>query len=217
MLTKMGKEHDMKIDPSWEDKHRPSGDPDYDRMVEATRIIEGESLGDKAKESLNRRFDYNVAMQYGKKRGTEIISSVRRAWKEDSDQVGTFRVLAAAWPEGFIFGCLAYSREKRGRESEAFLDRVSLADVNHFLNHMDEAGRTVVFEKALSRETMTFVSTIRSMRALQIAEAMRTEFGLENLQELAPLVDGHWLDGFHLGVVFQELGGHREGGGKNRA
>jgi hypothetical protein len=188
----------------WIDENRPSGDPDYERIVDATNAIEAEIVKVGPEQALNRRFDYDMVMNHGKRRTEETSQKVRL---ENSTPDELLMRLGAAWAEGFTFGALAYAQEGRGRKSEAFLDRIALANINHKLAQADEQSRTEIFAKVIHLDTLGFVSTVRSFQARNI---LAQEVPVANHAAVKALVGSHWLDGFFVGLVFEELGGHRE-------
>ncbi|MFE0472572.1 hypothetical protein ACFW2V_13255 [Streptomyces sp. NPDC058947] len=183
---------------------RPNDDPDYQRLIDVTQAIETEIAKVGPTQALDRRFNYTTAFQYGIRRTEETSQEVRL---ENPDFETLSRLLGAAWPEGFIFGSHAYSQEHRGRKAEAFLDRIALANINHRLSSATKETRSEIFSHAVSTRALGFVSAVRSMRATQV---LRAEWPVADHQAIKALVASHWLDGFFVGLVFEELGGHRE-------
>lgn len=194
----------MQSSSQWINDERPSDDPDYQRLIEVTRTIEAEVLKVGPTEVLNRRFDYEMAFKYGMRRAEETSQQGKL---ENPDYDTVVRLLGAAWPEGFIFGCLAYTQERRGRRAEAFLDRIALANINQGFASASEAERSTIFSGAASTRALGFVSGVRSMKAAQI---LQKEAPVADHSMIKAIVGGHWLDGFLVGLVFEELGGHRE-------
>lgn len=195
----------MQSGSRWLDDERPSDDPDYQRLIEVTRTVEAEVLKVGPTGVLNRRFDYDAALKYGMRRAEETSQQVKL---ENPDYDLLVRLLGAAWPEGFIFGCLAYTQERRGRRAEAFLDRIALANINQRLVSASEADRSAIFSGAASTRALGFVSGVRSMKAVQI---LRQEAPVADHGAIKMLVASHWMDGFLAGLIFEELGGHQEG------
>lgn len=188
----------------WAEENRPNDDPDYQRLIAVTSAIESENLTVGPRQALNRRFDYDVAMRHGLRRAEETSQANRL---ENPDRETWLPVLAATWGEGFGFGSLVYTEERRGRESESFLDRIALANVNQALASASNERRTEIFKDFVSSKTLAFVSTVRSLRAHQV---LRSGAPVLDHQMVITGVASHWLDGFFVGLVFQEMGGHRE-------
>lgn len=185
------------------DELRPADDPDYQRLVDVTGVVEGEIQRVGPERSLDRRFDYDTAMRYGLRRTEETSQKIKLENPGTNELV---MLLAAAWPEGFLFGALAYTQEHRGRKSEALLDRIALANVNQALASADDEGRSALFSGAISRDALVYVGSMRSLKAVQVLRSMHQ---VADHQAIKTLVASHWLDGFFAGLVFEELGGHR--------
>lgn len=188
----------------WIEENRPSGDLDYQRIADAAEAIEKEieTIGPKA--VLDRRFNYDTAMKYGMRRIEETSHEIRLEnpdWKTWSGR------LTQAWAEGFAFGALAYTQEHRGRSAEPFLDRIALTNINHTLATADEGNLKQIYSGLVSRGALKFVSVVRSVVAYQAVGKMKP---VASHQAVKTLMAGHWLDGFVVGLVFEELGGHRE-------
>jgi len=193
------------MDPEeWARLHRPERDPDYQRMAEATALIEEENATTGPKLALDRRFHYDTALLFGARRAEETSQKIKL---ENPSAEALLTPLGSAWMEGFAFGSLLYRREGRGREPEAFLDRIALANVNHLLATGTSAERTEIFSEVASTEALAYVSSIRSIQAEQILRTLAP--GAASHQQVKRLIGGHWLDGLFLGLVFEELGGHR--------
>lgn len=185
---------------------RPADDPDYQRLVDVTQAVEAEIAQVGPQQALGRRFDYDVALRYGMRRTEETSQKIKL---ENPGIEDLFRLLGAAWPEGFVFGALAYRQERRGRGSEEFLDRIALANVMQALSSADEAGRSGIFASTASTEAFGYVGGLRSLKAVEVLRALSP---VADHQAIKTLVAGHWLDGFFTGLVFEEFGGHREKG-----
>lgn len=187
----------------WTTENRPADDPDYLRLIDVTNLIESEIKDSSPKVALGRRFDYDVALTFGKRRSEETSREIKL---ENPDAATVLGPLTQAWSEGFVFGALAYRDERRGRSPEALLDRIALANVNQRLAVADDDERTRLFLGVISVDALAYVSSARSLQAERI------------LRHLAPtadhtavkaLIGSHWMDGLVVGLVFQELGGHR--------
>lgn len=189
----------------WADQNRPSDDPDYQRLVDVTQAVESEGARDGMQQVLNRRFDYDVAQTFAMRRTEETSREVKL---ENPDRDALLRLLFAAWAEGLVFGAHVYSKERRGRESEPFLDRLTLANINQALVSAGEQGRAEAFRDVLSEAALTFVGL---MRALKANEVLKRQIASVTTHQMVSLtVSAHWLDGFLTGIVFEELGGHRD-------
>lgn len=188
----------------WINDERPSDDPDYQRLIDVTRTVEAGVTRVGPTGVLNRRFDYDTAFLYGMRRTEETSQQVKL---ENPDFETVARLLGAAWPEGFVFGCLAFTQERRGRRPEPFLDRVALANVNQKLASASEADRSAIFSATASARALGFVGGLRSVQAAQI---LQKEAPVADHGAVKAIVASHWLDGFLAGLVFEELGGHRE-------
>lgn len=190
----------------WIEENRPSDDPDYQRVAKATELIEGESGGGDENKVLGRRFDFDVALKYSERRIEETSHKVKR---ETPDWETLQPLLVKSWVEGFAFGSLVYMRERRGRQSEALLDRIAIANANNLLATSDQEETNALYQRIMSSRTLGFVALVRSVKAYQVADRF---FPVLGHQQLKTTLGGHWVDGFLLGIVFQELGGHREQG-----
>jgi hypothetical protein len=188
----------------WIEENRPSSDPDYQRLADVTAAIEAEIAKAGPRRALDRRFDYDMVMVYGKRRTDETSQKVKL---ENPGPDKLLMPLGAAWAEGFAFGALAYTEEGRGRKSEAFLDRIALANINHKLSMADEQTRSEIFGGIIVMNTLGFVSTVRSFKACNV---LAQKAPVASHASVNALVASHWMDGFFLGVVFEEMGGHRE-------
>lgn len=188
----------------WIEKNRPEGDPDYSRLADVTDAIESEMRKTGPERVLDRRFTYDTATRFGVRRIEEVF---QEAPPENPDQDLLLNRLANAWSEGFIFGSLAYSREGRGRRAEAFLDRVALVNIDQLLSTADDDARSRIFADAVSTKALLFVSTARSIKTVEILSAPSSVW---DHQAVKGASTGQWLDGFLVGLVFQELGGHRD-------
>lgn len=194
----------MQSDTQWVDGERPSDDPDYQRIVDVTLTVETEMAKVGARQALDRRFDYDVALRYGMRRTKEVSQEVKL---ENPSYETLTPVLGAAWPEGFIFGVLAYTDERRGRRPEPLLDRLALGNINQRLLSASKAERSAIFSHAVSTRTLGYVAGVRSMQAERI---LRQEAPVADRSAIKSILASHWLDGFFIGLVFAELGGHRE-------
>jgi hypothetical protein len=188
----------------WIDENRPSDDLDYQRLTYVTAAIEAEIREIGPKQPLDRRFDHGTVMGYGKRRTDETSREVKL---ENPGPDKLLMPLGAAWAEGFAFGALSYSEENRGRKSEAFLDRIALANINHKLTEADEKTRSEIFAGIISTDALGFVSTVRSFQACNI---LAKEAPVASHEMVNALMASHWMDGFFVGLVFEEMGGHRE-------
>jgi hypothetical protein len=194
----------MQDNMQWADSERPSDDPDYQRMIGVTQTVEAEIAKIGPRGALNQRFDYDVALRYGMRRTNETSQKVKL---ENPGYKTLFRLLGAAWPEGFIFGALSYTDERRGRQPEPLLDRIALGNVNQKLLSASEAERSAIFSHTASTRSLGYVGGIRSMQAAQI---LQQQAPVADHAAIQAIVASHWLDGFFAGLVFEELGGHRE-------
>jgi hypothetical protein len=185
------------------DDLRPADDPDYQRLVKVTEAIEKEIQELGPKRALGRRFDYEMTMRYSMRRTEETSEGVRLGGL-DPDELSMR--LGATWPEGFAFGALAYTQEHRGRKAEPFLDRVALANIKQALASAGDEGRSAIFSSIASTNALGFVSSMRSMKALQVLQSLASR---GDQQTVKALLASHWLDGFFVGLVFEEFGGHR--------
>lgn len=186
------------------DAQRPNDDPDYQRLVDVTGAIETEALRSGPKGPMERRFDYDVAMKFAYRRIEEVAETVRR---ENPSNDVLLEMLGSSWMEGFVFGALCYTQEHRGRTAEPLLDRIALANVNHGLSMADSEGRTMIFSSVISMRALTFVAGGRSVNA---AVMLRQQFPTSNHAAVKAMTGAHWMDGFLVGLVFEELGGHRD-------
>lgn len=187
----------------WMEENRPVGDLDYQRIADAAEAIEKEIEATGSKAVLDRRFDYGAALRYGMRRIEETSQQIKLEnpdWKTWSGK------LTQAWAEGFAFGGLAYTREGRGRNADPLLDRMALANINHLLATADENDLRRIYAELVSRDALGFVSVVRSVVAFQAAGKTPPL----SHRTVAAHMAGHWMDGFIVGLVFQELGGHRE-------
>lgn len=184
---------------------RPNDNLDYQRLIDVTGDVEMEAHQGDPKRPLGRRFDYDTALKYGARRTDQVAETLRL---ENPDDEALLEMLGSSWMEGFVFGALAYTQEHRGRGAEPFLDRVALANINHGLALADTEGRSAIFSSVISTEALSFVAGGRSINAAVI---LRQQFSAVNHQAVKMMVAAHWLDGFLTGLVFEELGGHREG------
>lgn len=194
----------MKNWQHWTDENRPSDELDYQRLGEVTTTIEAEILQIGSRRALDRRFDYDMALKYAARR-TEETS--RKAKLENPGPDKLLRPLGAAWAEGFAFGALAYAKEGRGRRSDPFLDRIALANINHTLLMADEQTRSEIFSGVVAEKTLGFVSIIRSFKTCQV---LNEKTPVASHEAVNAWTAAHWLDGFFVGLVFEELGGHRD-------
>lgn len=185
---------------------RPADDPDYQRLIEVTQSVEAEIDKVGPQQALGRRFDYEMALRYGMRRTEDTSQKIKL---ENPDVESLLRLLGAAWPEGFVFGAMVYTQERRGRDAEAFLDRIALANVMQGLGSADDRERSDIFSSVASTEALGYVGGMRSLKAVEV---LRSLSPVADHQTVKSLVAGHWLDGFFTGVVFEELGGHREKG-----
>lgn len=172
-------------------------------MVEVTGVIEEEIRKFGTKEAMGRRFDYEVTMRYGMQRTEETSQKIKR---ENPGNAELGMMLGTAWPEGFVFGTLAYTQEHRGRKSEPFLDRIALANIKQTLASADDEGRSAVFSSVASTNALGFVSSMRSMQAIRVLHSLME---VADHQAVKILLASHWVDAFFMGLVFEEFGGHR--------
>lgn len=187
----------------WIQENRPVGNLDYRRLADATNVVEVGNLNVGPREVLNSRFDYDVAMTYARRRTREASGP---ALKLDEAQA-LLTPLVRAWSEGLAFGALVYTEEGRGRSPEDLLDRIALANINHRLASADQDGIDAIFSRVISPKALGFVATVRSFKAISVLE---NETSDANPADIHSLLAGHWMDGFLMGLVYQELGGHRE-------
>lgn len=193
------------MDPQqWIEENRPDGDPDYQRLAAVTESIEAENRKTGPYQALNRRFDYDMALRYGMRRTEDTSQKVKL---ENPDELTLRPLLIRAWAEGFVFGSLAYREERRGRKAEPFLDRIALANINHKLSSADQDAVDGIFSDAVSVEALGFVSTVRSFLANRV---LRDQAVVADHTAIKNILAGHWLDGFFVGLVFEEMGGRRE-------
>lgn len=188
----------------WVEENRPDDDPDYQRLADVTGVIESEMSKTGPQKALDRRFDYDMTLKQGVRRTEETFRKVKL---ENPDFDTALSLLRRAWAEGFVFGALAYTQEHRGQKSEAFLDRIALANINHALAQASQDTLDEIFEGVVSPAALKFVSTVRSVRAWQILSQVTS---VADHQMVKMTVASHWLDGFFVGLVFEELGGHRD-------
>ena len=194
----------MKNWQQWIEENRPSDEPDYRRLGDVTTAIEAEILEVGSRRALDRRFDYDMALRYAARR-TEETSRKTKLENPGPDKL--LMPLGASWAEGFAFGALAYTEEGRGRKSDPFLDRIALANINDKLLTADKETRSEIFGGVIVMDTLGFVSTVRSFKACNV---LAEKAPVASHQTVNALVAGHWLDGFFVGLVFEEMGGHRE-------
>lgn len=194
----------MQSRQQWIDENRPDGDLDYQRLADATDLVEAEMRKAGPRQILNGRFDFDVGMRQGMRRAEELAQGTRL---ENPDESVLLLWLTNTWCEGFIFGALAYAEEGRGRVSQALLDRMAVANINHKLSRADRNTLGEVFSSAVSPAALAFVSAARSMKA---HEALGLRDLVADHQQIKAVTSSHWLDGFLMGLIFEELGGHRD-------
>lgn len=192
----------MPVSQKWEDKNRPENDPDYQRIVEAVGVIEEEIKISGSVNLMNRRFDYDTGLRFGVRRTEET----RQITCAEEDEKSAVVRLCNAWVEGFAFGSLIYSRYGRGRTAETFADQMALVDVNHLLKNSDQEKINGIYAGIVSGEAVSFVGTLRSANAYISLKPLVTPGSRSRIREL---LAAHWFDAFSVGLVFQELGGHR--------
>lgn len=191
-------------DPAdWITRHRPEKDPDYLRIVEATSVVEAEMAKTGPVPVLGRRFDCDTALRFGMRRTEQTSQNLQL---DNPPAAALLRPLTALWAEGFAFGALAYRQEERGREPEPILDQVALVNIDLTFATSDDTTRTRIFASIVSTDALSYVSLVRSLQGEKI---LREHAPSPCRQEVAALLAGHWADGFLLGLVFEELGGHR--------
>jgi hypothetical protein len=195
----------MQIGQQWADENRPSKDLDYLRLVAVTSVIESENLANGPKAALGQRFDYDTTLRYAMRRIEETSQETKL---ENPPAAKLLGLLIQSWAEGFIFGSLIYRQEHRGLRPEPFLDRIALANARNTLASLDGEGLSRLYNEAISKDALGYVSSVRSMKALQILDTMAP---VADHRAIKSLLGSHWMDGLLLGLIFEEMGGHVEG------
>jgi len=193
----------MAVTQQWADKNRPKNNLDYQRIVDAVQIIEREIKSSDPVTSMNRRFDYDTGLRFGVRRTEDTYNGTRTGIDGERALITS---LCSAWVEGFAFGSLVHSRYGRGRQAETFADQIALVDVNHLLRNSDQVEIDRIFLEIVSKDAINFVGAMRSNNAYITMKPLLAAGERSRVREL---LAAHWFDGFSVGLVFQELGGHR--------
>ncbi|MGW7100434.1 hypothetical protein [Streptomyces sp. NPDC054838] len=187
---------------AWIDENRPLRDPDYARLVEATNVLEAEAKEIGPESAYEKRIVLSVLTAHAHRRAEETNAENPREHLPVPDLL---KVLVNSFYEGFVFGVLFVQR--RASTREALSDRLTVADVNHLLQHQAGEQDTIeeFYARLVSVKTLNFVSVSRAFSAAQKLSA-----GATSHQQLKVMQASVWMDAFVLGAVFQELGGHRD-------
>lgn len=178
--------------------------PDYQRLAEATDQtyqwdihVDG---GTRAE--LRKRYDMkavdNLAMQRAD--ATQGIWSTPRP---RADEI--HRQFIHVWSEGFMHGIVFVEQRKVtalfGKLPDHNLVGASASIIEGHWG--DGEGRAKEWAKRVDPETMVHVAHVRSIQAVQLLKLDRPEpLKLRSAQA------AHWADGFTMGFLFAELGGH---------
>jgi hypothetical protein len=183
----------------------PSSNPDYIRFIEATKLVEREVKKSSPKEMLkafSRRFSYEVAARTSTGRIDSIMESCPL---EEPDDRTLARYSMESWMEGFTFGVWVYVKESRGRIAQEFMDQIAMINVHHLIRNANQDERSSLYSTAMPHHILVYVAL---SRAGNVGD-LKKMFPLMNHQRVRSVLSGTWLDGFLMGIVYEELGGRR--------
>ncbi|MFE9412271.1 hypothetical protein ACFYN0_26285 [Streptomyces sp. NPDC006704] len=180
--------------------------PDYQRLVEATdQTVQWDIHVDGGtRAALGERYDMKAVDNLAMKRADET----QGLWSTDRPRADEIqRQFIHVWAEGFMHGIVFVEQRKATALFGKLPDHNLVGATGSIIGgHWgDGENRSKEWAKRVDPETMVHVANVRSVQAIQQLQLDRPEpFKLRTAQA------AHWADGFTMGFLFAELGGHRE-------
>lgn len=186
--------------------HKLPSHPDYQRLTEATdQILQWDIHEDGLSfAAFSERFDMAAVMKIAMERTDET----QGLWSTDRPRTDEIqRRFVHVWAEGFMHGIVFVEQRKFTALFGKLPDHNLLGATSSIIGgHWgDEENRTKEWAKRIDMETLVHVANSRSIMTVQQRQIDRPEpYKLREDQA------AHWADGFSMGFLFAELGGHRE-------
>lgn len=181
----------------------PPDSLDYQRLTEATDLtVRWDTEGSGTPAEIAKRVDLVAVQKMAIKRATETAGLYGAARPRTGEIVRQF---VHVWAEGFMFGVVFAEQ----RNQTAFLGRLPdknlLGATKSIIGSWPEGEeRNQEWKQRVDPATLSHTAFVRSVQAVQILELDRPD-----AVRLRSAQAGQWQDGFSMGLLFAELGGHR--------
>lgn len=177
---------------------------DYERLVEATDMtVRWDTTGEGTFAEISKRVDIKALSNMASKRADETAGLWGAAPPRTQQIVQQF---IHVWMEGFMFAVVYSEQAKTTALFGKLPDKNLLGATDSIIGGHWADDREAQWAKRADVKSLVHVATVRSVQAVQIKQVDRPQ-----RPELMALQAAHWMDGFSMGLLFAELGGHREG------
>ncbi|MFJ2115330.1 hypothetical protein ACIOEX_26130 [Streptomyces sp. NPDC087850] len=176
---------------------------DYDRIVEATDLtIRWDTEGPGMMVEIGKRVDTEALTNAALKRAEET-SGLFLNPRPSANVV--FSNFIHVWAEGFMFGVVFSEQVKETSLFGRLPDKNLLGATDSIVgrwHHNNEDSQQ--WAKRVDPKSLNHVANVRAIQAVQVQQLDRPE-----PQRLLLAQAATWMDGFSMGLLFHELGGHR--------
>lgn len=179
---------------------------DYQRLVEATDMtVRWDTTTEGATPAeIGKRVDLEAVHKLAFTRAEET-HGLYESRRPTANKI--LPVFVNVWCEGFV---TAIVFREQGKETALFgklPDKNLIGAASNIMRGWGRGdGSLREWNRRIDMETLVHVATYRSVQTIQVTSLERPDrLALVSTQA------AHWADGFSMGLLFQELGGHREG------
>ncbi|MDJ0463064.1 hypothetical protein [Streptomyces sp. H27-C3] len=178
---------------------------DYERIAEATDMTvawDTQGGGRATPTEIGERVDLDAVYKMAMQRAEET----KGLWgntRPGATQI--HRQFIHVWMEGFMYALVYTEQAKLTSLFGKLPDHNLLGATNSIIGGHWGEDREEQWKKRIDGATLVHVASVRSIQAIQIRQLDKPP-----LDELVTTQAAHWADGFSMGLLFAELGGHRE-------
>ncbi|WP_274916820.1 hypothetical protein [Streptomyces sp. WZ-12] len=192
-------------DPRLDGTSHPTPDTlDYQRLTEATDMtVEWDIHVDGGtRAAASKRFDMNAVDKLAMKRADETSG----LWSTPSPRADEIlRNFIHVWSEGLMHGIVFVEQRKTTSIFGKLPDHNLLGATNSIIGGHWSHDREQQWARRIDPKTMVHVAQARSTQAVQMLKLDRPD-----PLKLRSAHAAQWEDGFLMGFLFAELGGHRD-------
>lgn len=176
---------------------------DYQRLVEATDItVRWDTEGAGSRVEAGKLFDLAAADEKAMQRADETAGQ----WSAQPSALDVVKQFIHVWSEGLMHGIVFVEQRAAiallGKLPDHNLINATSSIIGGQWTHDDRAKQ---WARRIDPESMTHVALVRSVQAVQVLKLDQP-----SAERLRAAQAAQWADGFLMGFLFAELGGHRE-------
>lgn len=184
----------------------PPDTPDYQRLAEVTDMTVrwDARTGETTTAEIGKRVDMEALGALAAQRAAET----RELYKSDRPSASEIlRNFVHVWCEGFINAIVYREQAQQMSLFGKLPDKNLLSGASRIMQGWGTGAESKSeWTRRVDMETLAHVATFRSVQTIQV-----TQLNHPDLLKLLSTQAAHWMDGFSMGLLFHELGGHQEG------